>query len=411
MKKRRKKAWSHSEGPYGARVRVFESESGIIYGEVRDRSLPCGTRAISLRHRNRDEAVRWAKWQQATVDGGSGVPCLQLPTLSRVLALYLQAKTPTKGASEQKADDRRSKMWIRVLGASKDLSKLNRAEWQRFINARRSGAMDCHGQPVPLDERKPVRDACIDGDLTFLNSVMNWSSREPEGDRYIMSTNPARGFPVPHEKNPKRPFVTPERFEKLRAVAHRVRMVRGRGKNRRELQTYLPEIIDLCWHTGRRISAILSLRYEDLHLATHAETPFGCILFPAATDKTGTARLVPMNSEARAAIDRVIAQRPGIGKAFLFPSFAREGEPIRQDAVAPWVRNAEIRAGLPKHDGSLFHAFRRGFVTARKGHPLSDLAASLGSIDTATIVKCYMGTDMASMYRVVSQPLKFERHG
>ncbi len=97
---------------------------------------------------------------------------------------------------------------------------------------------------------------------------------------------------------------------------------------------------------------------------------------------------MPLSPEARRAIDSILAERPGIGKGFLFPSFTCEGEPVHQDAVALWLRSAEILAGVQKQDGSLFHAYRRGWATSRKFFPLVDVAATGGSSDTATLLKC-----------------------
>jgi integrase len=116
--------------------------------------------------------------------------------------------------------------------------------------------------------------------------------------------------------------------------------------------------------------------------------------------------LVPMSPEARLAIDNILAERPGIGEGFLFPSFVSEGEAVRQDAVALWLRSAEILAGVPKQNGSLFHAYRRGWATLRKFSPLVDVAATGGWSDTATLLKSYQQADLETMYRVVSEPAK-----
>ena len=53
--------------------------------------------------------------------------------------------------------------------------------------------------------------------------------------------------------------------------------------------------------TGRRIAAILALRFEDLRLD---QGEYGSILWPADTDKTGKEWLVPLAKDARKAIDR-----------------------------------------------------------------------------------------------------------
>lgn len=43
-------------------------------------------------------------------------------------------------------------------------------------------------------------------------------------------------------------------------------------------------LLDLVWGTVRRISAVLSLRFEDLRLDVK---PLGAIRWPANTDKVG----------------------------------------------------------------------------------------------------------------------------
>jgi integrase len=360
---------------------------------------------MSLRHRDREEAVRWARRQVAKLTGGNeGME--RSPTLSRVLGLYLKYQTPTKATSAQQADHRRATMWVRTLGPGKDLNRLSMAEWQNFIAARRSGAIDCFGLPVESDKRQPVRDGSIDADLVFLTGVLNWATRWREQGAYLMTENPARGFPVPHEKNPRRAVASEERFQKVRAVAEQVRMVRGRGKNAREQQTYLPEVLDLCWHTGRRIAAVLSLQYDDLRLTDGAD---GAILWPARSDKMGKAWLVPMNVETRAAIDAVLRSRPGIGAAFLFPSFTNEGERVPTDLVSKWLRAAEVLAGVQKQSGTLFHAYRRGWATIRKHLPDVDVAAMGGWSELTCLKTCYQQPDMATMLQVVNASTRLAR--
>src|SRR6266850_1013806 len=246
-KKRRKKHWSFSAGEYHFRVRVFENTSGVMYGEMRDTSNPCGYRCISLGHRDRDRAILWARQQSAAWMAAGELERTATPTLGRVLGLYLKHQSVGKSASERQADERRSKAWIRFLGAGKDLTKITPKEWQDFISARRSGAIDAEANPVPADKRAPVRDATIGGDLTFLVTTLNWASGwKTETGAYLLRENPVKGkaYLRVKEKNPKRPIATHDRFLKVRAVADRVVMLRGRGKNRREERSYLSEVLD-----------------------------------------------------------------------------------------------------------------------------------------------------------------------
>jgi hypothetical protein len=59
----------------------------------------------------------------------------------------------------------------------------------------------------------------------------------------------------------------------------------------------------------------------------------------------------------------------------MFPSHSDPSKPLTRDAFGHWLRKAEELAELPKLDGSLWHAYRRGQATARKDLPLKDVAA------------------------------------
>jgi integrase len=401
--KRRKKAWSASEGPYGARVRVFQDpKSRKIYGEMRDASVPCGYRCVSLKHDDRDRAVKWAKEQVAQLERGAFEARSQVPTVSRVLALYLKHQSPLKVKSEQKADERRAKLWTRVLNATKDLSKLSLKEWNAFVEARKTGAINAQGEPVALDDRESVRAATTAADLIFLISVVNWAVKwRLDDERYLMHENPARGYPVPTEKNPRRPVVSEERFQKVRAVAGQVTMVVGRGENRRVVPCYLPEILDLANGTGRRISAILALRRRDVKLNVG---PCGSICWPADTDKMKREWTVPISPAVRAAIDRILTERANEEDDFLFPGIKDASKPVGIELAASWLLEAEGIAKVEKQTGSLFHAYRRKWATDRKGMPTADVAAAGGWSDQNTLLTVYQQPDQDTMYRVVAEP-------
>ena len=247
-----------------------------------------------------------------------------------------------------------------------------------------------------------MRDGTVAADLTFLKSVLNWATRwQDRQARYLMRENPARGFHLPVEKNPRRPTATQNRFAKVRAAAEQVRMVVGRGRSRREAPTYLLEILDLVNGTGRRISAILALRFEDLKLE---QEPHGAIHWPADTDKIGKEWLVPISKEVRAAIDRILVDRPSIGRAYLFPAVNVASKPVAVEVASEWLLEAERLAGVDKQQGTLWHAYRRKWATDRKHLPDVDVAAAGGWTDTATLKQVYQQADQDGMYRVVSEP-------
>jgi len=175
-----------------------------------------------------------------------------------------------------------------------------------------------------------------------------------------------RGFKTPSELNPRRPVASQDRFESLRAESDRVTMeIRWHGR-REPVRSYLSEILDIVNGTGRRISAVCKLRYGDLRLERTSVAPHGAIRWPAATDKMGFETMLPVNPEVRTALDRVVAERPGLGSAPIFPSPGDPTKPIQKDLAAGWLVRAEALAGLEPQPGGLWHPFRRKWVTERK---------------------------------------------
>src|SRR5207248_2770163 len=149
-------SWYHSEGPRGFTVTVFQTpDSPNIQAYMRDRSKdkvdPSTGKIIpgysykSLKHADRDKAKEWAREESARWQLAKNRTIEPVPTLRRVLDLYLQHRTPAKVESEQDADRRRGKMWVKRLGALKNLNELRLQEWESFIESRRSGEIDLLG--------------------------------------------------------------------------------------------------------------------------------------------------------------------------------------------------------------------------------------------------------------------------
>ena len=169
---------------------------------------------------------------------------------------------------------------------------------------------------------------------------MKWRTKE---GRYLLNENPARGYEIPTERNPRRPVVSEGRYEATREVSDQVTMeIRWTGK-RISQRSYLSELLDIVNGTGRRISAVCALTFEDLRLT---DGPYGSIRWPADTDKMGHEFTVPISPSVRAALDGIHAERPGIGAAPLFPSPGDPIEPMTRHLADEWLRKAEQLAGL-----------------------------------------------------------------
>ena len=128
---------------------------------------------------------------------------------------------------------------------------------------------------------------------------------------------------------------------------------------------------------------------------------YGAIRWPVNTDKQRRETVVPISAGVRAALDRILTDRPGLGAAYLFPSAESPDRPITKDRAEVWPRKAEQLAKLEHVEWAGFHAFRRKWATERKHLPAVDVAAAGGWSGTDTLVRCYQQADDVTMLAVV----------
>ena len=115
--------------------------------------------------------------------------------------------------------------------------------------------------------RKALRPRAVEADLRWLRAVIRWGTLwKTANGAYLLREDPTRGFSFPPNRNPRRPMVTEERYQALLAVADQVKIEVIEKKKRKKVPSYLPELLVFANGTGRRISAICQLRFEDLLL-------------------------------------------------------------------------------------------------------------------------------------------------
>ena len=378
---------------------------GMLHARAFDPSLAAGKggyRCVSLGHTDRQRARTYALEQAAKLRQGQSDLTAGKTTLAQLLAAYLTHRTPRKKPGEQEEDQRRMDMWTRYLGAAKDPHAITLQEWETFQDQRGTGTLLPDGTAASPNKRRPVRVRTVEADLKWLRWVLNWGTRwRNQSGRYLLRENAVRGYEIPTEQNPRRPVASHDRFEAIRAVSDRVTMELRWGGHVVRQRSYLSELLDIAQGTGRRITAVSALRYQDLRLGETTQAPYGAILWPNDTDKEGREWLAPMSPSVRTAVDRVLRARPGIGSAYLFPSPTDPGRPLQYTRARTWLLEAERLAELPKQRGSLFHAYRRAWATSRKHLPVTDVAAAGGWRSTVTIQRCYQQPDEATMLSVV----------
>ena len=72
------------------------------------------------------------------------------------------------------------------------------------------------------------------------------------------------------------------------------------------------------------------------------------------------------------------------------------------DHSRAWLQQAEKLAGLERLDGSLWHAYRRLWASARKDLPDVDVAQAGGWASLEALKLAYQRPDDATMLRVVT---------
>lgn len=90
------------------------------------------------------------------------------------------------------------------------------------------------------------------------------------------------------------------------------------------------------------------------------------------------------------------------GGALLFLSPTDPGRPVHRHLADPWLRKAEGPAGLETQEGSLWHAYRTSWATARKHLPAIDAAKAGGWSGAETLQAVYQQVaDIDTLLRVV----------
>ena len=404
-KKKRRAIWSHTEGEKGRTVTVYERSPGeVLYVRAWNPNTERYVRR-SLGHRDRIRAKHHALEQAAKLQQGYAEALQSKVTLAKVFAIYEREKTRYKSQRETSEDRRRFVLFSRQFGGNIDPHLLSLAKWEAVERDRLSGVIDGFGNCVPEAQRRKMRKRTVAGDLLWYRSVMCWGTKyRLEMGQYLMREDPTRGFPVPHEQSPRRPVAGKDRYEATRAVTVQVWMRVTWYGVRRNVRSYLQELLDLAYGTGRRISAICSLRKRDLLLEDGS--PYGSVRWPAETDKTETEAVVPMSPLVRAAIDRVLVddvlgERPKDAD-WLFPAPANPTKPISYQVATRLLLRAEALAGLPKLKGSTWHCYRRGWASSRKRQPTADVEAAGGWVaGSQSLRTCYQLPDPDTMLQVV----------
>jgi len=388
--------WSWSLGHRGNRVRLFQKRSGgVFYREVwipgRGRDRAC------LHTSDRGEAERLGKQLLAALLTGKdgGIPGGKI-TLGELWLRYSQENHAflDNKPSAKRDSALRAKVLMGYFGKACDVRRLTANDQAGFTRARLAGGIKYGDGQVT----RPTRARSPESDLILLHAMLNWATRvRINGERWLDS-NPLAGIRRPKEKNPKRPVATWERFVATRAAMQD--FAREAETEQERMRWYRMELaLVLAEATGRRLSSIRHLRWEDLDFEV------GEIRWRAEFDKTGIEDVVPYPAlfweEMRQSRKKI-----GAVGGWLFAAEKNPAATMDRHLFDKWLTVAEKRAGLRKLDGGIWHPYRRAWATAKKHHPIKDLAAAGGWRDTETLLQCYQQPDKDTLLEVTSEVRK-----
>ena len=397
--RRKKKFWSYVAGGRGRNwVRIFEKEKGGVlfiewYEEVHGSPAPRRKRA-SLGHRDREQAKETADEIAAAFrtreETAATLTRPADPTIHALLDSYLSNETPYKSRSKQGHDHRAATTFKAVFPPTRKASTLNLGDWNGFIRARREGRV---GPPTTIrkaqelrcgcEEFPPIGDRQIEYDLRFLWAVLNWATKNGDDQGILfLARNPLAQFVQardwPRERNPERPSLSTEQYERMVEVAP-------------EVEWRFHAALILVHETGHRIGSVRRLRWEDLEVR---ET---WIRWREATDKVGWEHDTPLSDEAVAALRLAERYRLDDAGGWVFPSPEDPARPCSRNIMRDWWDKAQIAAGLNHIKRLGWHSLRRKFANDLRHVPLKDLASLGGWKDTQTLLKCYLKEDEQAM--------------
>ncbi len=326
------KLWAKSLGERGHRVRLYEPRSGgnlmrsvYLHGKE-DRK--------SLGHRDKKKAVADGISLLAQLQADSEALNRGTLTLGALIERYKASPAyAEKKESSRERDNTNLALVLKFFGPDLDVSTLGPSDITRYVQARRSGQFHFgKGKPVK------VRDATIRSDLVALKTALNWATMErDEKGRRLLREHPLRGIELPREKNPRRPVISDEAYQKLLAVADRV-------------HPQLKLALVLAEGTGRRLSSWALLRWDDIDFDAK---PFGAIRWRAENDKKGYEQVVPISSVVREALLEARRSQKAIGARWVFPADWDHTLPTKREMILPRKSGHPVRsvASSPAKEG------------------------------------------------------------
>jgi integrase len=385
-----------SLGERGARVRLFQKRSGGVF--FRDVWVPGqGKNRRAINTTDRAEADRIGRVLLAELLKGDRSEAAKKLTLGELWRRFaIESSTYLDNIERSKKDAvARVKILLAFLGANCEVASLTQSDVDAFTRKRMAGGIRIDAKTVT----RAVRARSAEADLVLLRTMVRWAMtvRTPNAGR-LLATDPLFGMRRVREKNPKQPIASIERHSATRSAMQRLfGRVETPAEKVRWLKIELALV--LAEATGRRMSSIRQLRWEDIDLSKPQ------IRWRAEADKKRKEWCIPIPAGLVDEI-RSFQRRLGAVGGWVFSSETNPDVPMDRHLFDKWLAVAEREAGVSKLDGGLWHPYRRKWATERKNLPLKDVAAAGGWNDVDTLLKVYQQPDPRTLLAVMSEPRK-----
>ena len=379
-----RKRWSRTVGTRrGNRIRIYQrSTSANLQMAIWDPEKKL-YKQVSLGHSDRERATREAAEMVRLRDAGEWIDSRSL-TLGILVARYLAENTHARDGSlktehYRRGCERYSGYLIGWFGADTPVIELTPERMAGYATARRSGQIN----------GRAVGATALHQDIKLLKSMMKWATGVYNNGKPLLDRNPLTGFAIPKTRDPIRPLIDAETVEKLMTVADRV-------------SPLMPLLITLMDSTGRRLSSVLGLRWDDFDFEKRT------ITWRPELDKKRRKWVVPMPKQAEVALLKFRAEHPAIGSALVFPMMNDPTKAVTRHLASDWMHRAYRYAGIDRQKGGLWHPFRRKWATERKAYPVRDTAAAGGWEDLPTALM-YQQPDEDTLRHLIDHPKSFKK--
>lgn len=337
-RRRRSPTWRHSAGKKGInRVTVYErKDRGVLYVEWWS--------ASGIRNQRTLEYITGVPVPNTEEGRVLAVAIAERYSQERERDIYAELQDVYGNTPSRTVDDLLGRLHEDRGGSWSESYARDQARYRTFWGTRIG--------PTPL---RNVRAAVVERIASDEALRREWSPRTQGAVlRYIVDAF--------YFAEKKLKWIEPR--DNLSAVTIPSAKSRGRAYSLTEMRALLPALVDVdiragwighvCWQTGRRLSAVRTLRKKDvLHTDGRA-----VLRFPRETDKA--------RAEGEAVIVGTAADLTG--QLMGFPGKYVLGiAPPSLDECNDWLRNAEAHAGVTHVTGRAWHGIKRRWATETAG--------------------------------------------